>query len=228
MFVEGRMVEWVMHGYHLELRRRISARLGEKALRVHDVVTNCGGAPQEHQLLYHCNLGFPLLDAGARYLFPTQRVTARTPWALEALADWDKFAAPQAGLDERVYYHELAADAQGQTCLALVNRATDPAQPLGLAMRYSRAALPWLMQWKNPVPGNYVTGLEPGTNQLDGRVAEREAGRMIVLQPGESRTYDLEMQVLTSEAEIATVEAEISALTGGKAPELAKEAAVGE
>jgi len=51
---------------------------------------------------------------------------------------------------------------------------------------------------------------------------------MIVLAPGESRTYEVEIHVLTSEQEIAGVEREITALTGGQPPELAPEAAVEE
>ncbi|NLO73621.1 MAG: DUF4432 family protein, partial [candidate division WS1 bacterium] len=82
-----------------------------------------------------------------------------------------------------------------------------------------------LVQWKNTVMGNYTTGIEPGTNWGDGRPGERAADRMIVLGPGESRTYELEFSVLTTEEEIAGLEAEVKALTGGKPAELAKEPA---
>lgn len=224
MYLEGRLVQWMLHGPHLELQRRLSARLGENKLRLRDVVTNCGALPQEHMLLYHCNLGYPLVDAGARYLFPSKTVLARNPWAWEALPEWNVVAPPTPENAERVYYHDLAADAEGRTCVALVNRVTDPGQPLGLALRFSHTALPWLVQWKNAVPRSYVTGLEPATNWVDGRPREREAGRLIVLEPGESRTYELEFEVLTTEAEIAAVEAEVSALTGGQPPELGPEA----
>ncbi len=221
MWVEGVVNEWILFGPHLELRRRLWARLGENKLYLRDIVTNRGFVPQEHMLLYHINLGFPLLDEGSRYLFPVRRVLPRTPFALEHAADWHRFAAPQPGLEEMVYYHELAGDAQGQTCVGLVNSATDPGQPLGLALRYSLEALPVLVHWRMPGAGNYVTGIEPGTNYGDGRPAEREAGRMIVLQPDESRTYDLQMELLTTPEELAAFEREVTALTGGRPPEIA-------
>ncbi len=226
MWVEGVVDEWILFGPHLELRRKLWARLGENKLHLRDVVTNRGYVPQEHMLLYHVNLGFPLLDEGARYLFPARQVLPRTPFALQHAPDWNRFAPPQPGLEEMVYYYELAADGQGQTCVGLINRETDPGQPLGLAMRYSLEALPVLVHWRMPGAGNYVTGIEPGTNYGDGRPRERAAGRMIVLQPGESRTYDLELDLLTTAGELEVFEREVSALTGGRPPEIATEAIV--
>ncbi len=228
MWVEGRVREWMMFGPHLELHRRFWARLGENRLYLRDVVTNCGFEPQEHMMLYHVNPGFPLLDEGAKYLFPSRRVIPRDPWAQQHAQEWNTFSPPQPGQQEMVYYHDLAADGRGQTCVALVNRATDPQQPLGLALRFSHQALPWLMQWKMPGAGTYVTGLEPGTNWGDGRPREREAGRMIVLQPGESRTYELEFALLTTADEIEEVENQISALLGEQTTEIADQPAVAE
>lgn len=226
MWVEGVVDEWILFGPHLELRRRLWARLGENRFYLRDIVTNRGFVPQEHMILYHINLGFPLLDEGAQFLFPARKVIPRTPFAQQHVQEWNRFAAPQPGLEEMVYYYELAGDAQGQTCVGLINRETDPAQPLGLALRYSLQALPVLVHWRMPGAGNYVTGIEPGTNHGDGRPREREAGRMIVLQPGESRTYDLQFDLCTTAAEIAALEQEISALTGGQPPAIAEEPAV--
>ncbi len=220
MWVEGQMEEWILFGPHLELRRRLWARLGENRFYLRDVVTNRGFVPQEHMILYHVNLGFPLLDEGARCLFPARKVLARTAYAQQSIAQWDRFEPPQPGLEERVYYYELAARTDGRTCVALVNRATDAGQPLGLALRYNLAMLPVLVHWKMPGAGSYVTGVEPGTNFGDGRPREREAGRMIVLEPGESRTYEIEFGLLTTDEQLEAVEEEIRGLTGGEPPEL--------
>ena len=226
MWVEGTVREWMLSGPHLELRRRWWARLGENRLHLRDVVTNCAYVEQEHMILYHFNPGFPLLDEGARFVFPSRRVLPRTPFAQSCVDQWDRVGAPQPGPEpEAVYYHTVAADQSGRTVAALVNRATDPAQPLGLALRYDPRVLPVLAQWKNPRAGSYVTGLEPCTNRLDGRPAERAAGRMIVLEPGESRTYEIEVEVLTTEAELAALELEVAELTGGAPAEIAPEPA---
>ena len=64
--------------------------------------------------------------------------------------------------------------------------------------------MPRLVEWKMLGEGLYVLGVEPGTSFVDGRVAERKAGRVPVLAPGESRRYHLEVTVLTgAEAEAA-------------------------
>jgi Domain of unknown function (DUF4432) len=43
--------------------------------------------------------------------------------------------------------------------------------------------------------GTYVVGLEPATCRVGGREAEEEAGRVIYLEPGESRRYKVEISV---------------------------------
>jgi hypothetical protein len=41
--------------------------------------------------------------------------------------------------------------------------------------------------------GTYVLGIEPATCRVGGRKAEVDAGRVIHLEPGESRLYRLEI-----------------------------------
>lgn len=50
--------------------------------------------------------------------------------------------------------------------------------------------------------GTYVAGIEPCTNRPAGRMDARERGELIILQPGESRSYDLELGALTTTEEI--------------------------
>jgi hypothetical protein len=77
----------------------------------------------------------------------------------------------------------------------LLNRA-DPAEPWGLLLRYEAAAFPYFFQWRYLAAGTYVVGLEPSTNGLDGRQAAREAGELIVLEPGESRRYSTSVELV--------------------------------
>ena len=49
--------------------------------------------------------------------------------------------------------------------------------------------------------GQYTVGVEPCTNEF-GREQARAAGQMIVLSPGEKRSYDLEVGVLESREQI--------------------------
>ncbi len=49
-------------GRDLRLKRRISMTLGQPVLTIHDRVENHGYETTPHMLLYHFNLGFPLLS----------------------------------------------------------------------------------------------------------------------------------------------------------------------
>lgn len=53
-------------GEVLEMDREIAVPLDRPALCIRDRVTNRGYEPARHGLLYHCNVGHPLLGEGAR------------------------------------------------------------------------------------------------------------------------------------------------------------------
>ena len=62
--------------------------------------------------------------------------------------------------------------------------------------------------------GTYVVGIEPCTNRPAGRMDARERGELIILQPGESRHYDLELGALTTLDEIDGFEERVRGLGG--------------
>src|SRR4051812_39200259 len=66
MSITGKIRQTQALGPSLELRRTISGTLGEATIRIHDEVLNRGNMPAPHMLLYHCNFGWPLVDAGTR------------------------------------------------------------------------------------------------------------------------------------------------------------------
>ncbi len=122
--------------------------------------------------------------------------------ARPGLPDHRRFAPPTPGYAEQVFQHVPRTDAEGFARAALVNRAFDGGRGLGAYLRWHAAELPWMIQWKQIGQGAYVAGLEPATNWTIGRAAERAAGRLKFLEPGETRNYRLELGVLASQAEI--------------------------
>ena len=76
-WVEGQMREVSVYGHDLRLTRRISGKLGEPQITIQDRVENAGYAPAPHMILYHCNLGFPLLGPDTRLETPSKTVTPR-------------------------------------------------------------------------------------------------------------------------------------------------------
>lgn len=192
MYVQGEMRETTVFGPNMVLTRRISAMLGHPVLHMQDTVENQGFAPQEHMLVYHCNLGFPLMDANTELVASSAEVEGLQDFARDTVDSHAAFAEPQ-DVEERVYYHRLKANEDGSTTVAVVNRELGAG--LAVAFTFNVRVLPNLVQWKMPGLGTYVLGVEPANCRVEGRAAERERGTLQVLQPGETRDYALTISV---------------------------------
>ncbi len=181
--LEARVVQAVLGGEHLVLRRRIEFPHGSSEIGITDVVTNEGHAEQPHMLLYHANIGWPLLDEGVELMRGPGRTVGLRGMAHTEVARWDEIHGPVAGIDERVYLHHLGGD---EATFSVVNRRIG----LALDVAVDTATLPYLIEWKMLGRVAYVLGLEPSnTPVLDGRPQARAAGVLPVLSPGESRSY---------------------------------------
>jgi hypothetical protein len=191
--ISGEVRQTRVFGENLVLRRRISTRLGTSKIRVEDVITNEGFTPHPHLILYHVNLGFPLLSETSRLSIDVEETIPRDADAEAGVADWGVFQPPTPGYREQVFIHTPRAG-DGNVVTAQV---TNPALGLGLRLTYDRTTLPYLVQWKMMGEGLYVLGVEP-TNSLTirGRAAARESGTLVHLDAGESRRYTLELEVI--------------------------------
>jgi hypothetical protein len=207
MWVSGQIRQVRFFGENVVLRRRISARMGESRLVIADEVANEGFAPVPHMLLYHCNLGFPVLSEDSELLVDDADVIARDADCAKGLPDHRRFAPPIPGYSEQVFQHIPKTDAEGFARAALVNRRFTGGRGIGVYLRWRATDMPWMIQWKMIGQSAYVSGLEPATNWTTGRAGERAAGRLRYLAPGETRSYQLEIGVLASLAEIEAFEA---------------------
>ena len=192
-WISGQMREVSALGRDLRLKRRISMTLGQPALTIQDRVENHGYQPAPHMLLYHFNLGFPLLSPQSRLEVESLAVEPRDPTASRGLGEHLAFEPPTPGYAEQVFYHQVAADAHGFAQARLVN----PELGLGIQLRYRQRELPELIQWKQVGQGAYVLGLEPANCRPEGRSAARQRGKLVELAPGESVDYLLEFKVMS-------------------------------
>lgn len=179
----GHVRQTRLFGADLELRRTLSMNLGENRLILRDEIRNQGFAPAPFCVLYHCNFGFPLLEAGAQILVDSQ-VRPRDEAAARGLEHWASVEAPQTGFDEQVFFHQLRGDGRA----AIWNEA----RKIGVQLRFDRAQLPFLTQWKMLGAGAYVMGLEPSNAPLASRAQLLERDEMPILQAGETRGFELE------------------------------------
>ena len=194
LWVEGEMRESAVFGENLLLRRRIWSKLDVSRLWIEDNVENQGLKPSPHLFLQHFNLGFPLLGSAARLVLPEHTTLPRDQNASAGLAECLGFSDPFADFAEQVFYHDLSADADGNVEVSLVNPAFNGGQGLGLTLRYSKKQYPVFVEWKMMQSGTYVVGLEPSNCRVEGRAVERASGRLQFLQPGEVRSYAIEVE----------------------------------
>ncbi len=79
LFCEGEVDQARHLGETLRLRRRIEAPIGGGRLTIRDRVTNLGHAPQDHQILYHINFGWPALTTGSTLTLDGETLVSSYP-----------------------------------------------------------------------------------------------------------------------------------------------------
>jgi hypothetical protein len=208
--VIGQVDESALFFGHLRLTATFTTVPGSNRVVVHDVVENRSPRPAEMQMLYHCNLGPPLLEAGSRILVPIREMAPQTPRAAEGIDTFDTYAAPTVGFAEQVYLYELLGDAAGHTLALLQNAQGDR----GCCVRFSVRELPCFTVWKctQTLEEGYVTGLEPATNYPNFKAFERRQGRVKVLPPGGRWEAKWSFELLDSAAAVAAVQKEVATL----------------
>lgn len=92
-----------------------------------------------------------------------------------------------AGFVERCYFHSFEKEG--------VAAIWQPKLSSGLAIRFDPENLDCFTEWKMMGVRDYVLGLEPGNCLPTGRAAMRESGRLKFLDPGESRTYTIRVEL---------------------------------
>jgi Domain of unknown function (DUF4432) len=213
LWAEGVVVQAAVFGEVLHLHRRIEADLGGNTVRLTDRVVNAGFADTPHMLLYHVDLGYPVIDQGARYLAPIREVVFATHAGAGLTAQgvgYRTCPAPRIGFAEQVWEYDMASGADGLVPVAVVNDRIG----LGLEVTTRKDQFPCAVQWQNFQAGHYVMGVEPSTHHIKGDLFARERGEMIWLKPGDARRYDTAFRVLDGADQIALAEARIRAIAG--------------
>jgi len=191
---KGTLRQTRVFGPNLVLRRKISARLGQSKLLVQDSLTNEGFEPAPMVILYHCNFGFPVVSENSIIRAPSARCEPRDEAAAAGLDDWAQLEPPQAGYAERCYFHTMTPDANGRVRAEIWNQEIG----FGAYLCYRADTLPCFTQWKMMGAGTYVCGLEPSNAPLTSRAELRERGELPILQPGESREFEIELGTVES------------------------------
>lgn len=167
----------------LYLKRTITCSKYENQFRITDTIENQWDRESPVMILYHVNVGYPLLSEKARVEIPSVSVSPRNNHSAKDLDTWSKILPPTPGFEEQCYYHSF--EKAGKASIY------NPEIRKGLEISFDAQSLNHFTQWKMMGYRDYVLGLEPGNCHPDGRNVMRKEGKLKFLQPGESVTYEV-------------------------------------
>jgi len=167
-------------GKNLVLRRKITTPIGGATVSVCDTLTNESYRDENYCLLYHVNIGYPMLDEGAKIVTDSDVCLPRTPWAEKNIDTAYQITPPVPNMEETCYYL-----APKSSAVSLIN------EKLGrtFTVSYSGDTLPNFLEWKNMTSGDYALGLEPCTTKLD------ELFAYSTIKAGETIAFSLDLTI---------------------------------
>lgn len=189
--IKAMMREAQIFSDKLLMTRTISCSRQRNEFTVTDRIENVGGEKSPLMILYHMNMGYPLLSETAELYIPAQSVVPRNAHAAKDLDTWHKMLPPTPGFEEQCYYHVFGA----KPGLAAI---FNPALGFGLKISYDSSSLDSFTEWKMMGYKDYALGLEPGNCTPDGRDVLRKQGRLKFIAPGEVKTYRVTVSIIES------------------------------
>lgn len=179
LIVEAEMRYSALFGQNLLLRRKIFSPYGSGRIEVSDTLINEGKKPQDYCLLYHVNLGYPLLDEGGKILVETKKVTPRTPYAEQKVSVWNVAEKPVDNQEETCYYLSPVDN---------IAAYFNPKLNRKFTLKFCDGLDKFIL-WKSMASGDYALGLEPSTTELDANFAYKR------IAAGESKSFSLTFTV---------------------------------
>ena len=167
----------------LFMKRIISVSKAESKFTITDTVENQGDEESPVMILYHINMGYPLLSENAVIDIPSVEVKPRNAHAAEDLDTWHKMLPPTPGFEEQCYFHSFSEEGRATIYNPDINK--------GLNITFDPHVLDYFTEWKMMGYRDYVLGLEPGNCHPDGRDVMRREGKLKFLQPSESISYEV-------------------------------------
>lgn len=188
LIVRGVVKDEVIFGRKLRLNREIVVSTKENTFEIHDIIENTGDRVEPMEILYHINMGYPLLDEDSVVTVPAAEVVARDDHAASDIENWMHMQKPTEGYQERCYYHKFA-DKEGKASIY------QPKLNVGLSMEFDASELDAFVEWKMMGVRDYVLGLECGNCYPDGRDVMRKNGMLKFLKPGEKKEYVVHIEL---------------------------------
>lgn len=190
IILKGNMRVAKTFGHNLWMKREIKIIVGDNKIHLKDEVENRGGVDAPYMILYHFNLGFPLLDQHAEFSTNAEFVRSRDNIEQQEINNRSKFELPMQGYKERVFYYTQNNN-KTSTFASLYNASLKR----GLKIVTNPKELSNLVHWKNAGYGDYVMGIEPANCWVEGRAKQKEYG-IVQIKPGETKTQNIVIEMI--------------------------------
>ena len=175
-----------LFSHKLVLTREYICSLNENEIVIKDSVKNIDDKESPFAMLYHMNIGYPLLSENAEVTIKNKGISARSEISKQGIDKALVMEKPQPCIDEQCFFYDLEE--------GLV-KIYNPDIKTELSISFNLEELPYLTEWKLMNQGQYVLGIEPGTCTPRGRIGLRESGELLFLKPGEEKTHSLTIKL---------------------------------
>lgn len=194
----GTLFEGHLFGAQWRVERRFHMAFDQARLDIQDVIVNISDQPAPLMLLYHINLGYPLVREGAKLHTASEQVLPRDDAAEQGVGAWADYASASTDYQEQVFFHRLR-HTDSLTAIAFYQG------DFGIALHWDMRQLPYFTQWKNTRQGFYVCGIEPGNCIPEGKNAARRSDRLDTVNAGDGRKLGWTLTILDSAEAVQAV-----------------------
>ena len=169
-----------LFGKNLLIRREITTKIGSDTINLCDQLINESYRDEEYCVLYHFNVGYPMLDNGGKVIADIEEIKPRNAWAEENISTALLIEEDVPNKEETCYFIKLK-----EPKVAYVNEKLNRE----LSISYSNDTLPCFTLWKSMASGDYALGLEPCTSELDDNFNRK------VVKAGKSVKFELSLSI---------------------------------
>lgn len=193
--LKGEITDETIFSHKLVLFRTIEISKQDNTFQIEDKILNRGDKKTPLSVLYHFNIGYPLLSESAKLYIDSDAVTGRNEYAQKEIDSLNRIAHPTSGWTERCYYHRFQ---KKQAHAGIYNASIDK----GILLNFDSGILDCFTQWNMFGIRDYVLGLEPGNATPDGRNYLREHQKLKFIHPGETQTFKIKISLIDNQQQM--------------------------
>ncbi len=170
----------------LVLTRTYTFSYTDNSIALKDAIENKADTESPYMIMYHCNMGYPLVQESSIINIPNDGVTPRNQRSAKEIEKALIIEKPQANYEECCFYYDVKST-DGISEVGIFN----PDEKIGVTIQYNKKELPFFTEWKLMSKGDYVIGLEPANCTPDGRDVMRKNRTLAFIHPREIKENNI-------------------------------------